>query len=489
MTAPPGTPSAAARLATGIRGLDVVLHGGLLRGGIYIVQGSPGAGKTILTNQICFNHIADGGIAAFVTLLAENHARMMDNMRAMDFFDESRIPDRLTYQSAFAELRDEGLDGLLRLLRREIQRRKTTLLVVDGLVSVHAVAEGDGAFKSFVHALQEVALGTDCTMLLTTNDGRHASPERTMVDGLIVLTDGNCGWDAASELQVTKFRGSAYVRGRHSYKITDSGIAVHPRTEAVYAVPSDSDGVQGSRVATGVANLDTLLQGGLPACSTTMLTGPSGIGKTTLGLHFLARSSREEPGLLFGFHETPARARLKAARFGLPLEALERDGALEFVWQTPQSDVLDAHAERLLDAVDARHVKRLFLDGLTSFARAVTDHTRAESFFAALLNELRVRGVTTLFTLELPDLLSTKAHVPVADVSSLAENVLLLRFLESRNELHRVCSVMKVRDSGFDSSNHAFTLTDQGWTLEPQVFRTDTARIDGDAGLLRRRED
>jgi len=478
-----------ARLTTGIAGLDVVLHGGLLPGGIYIVQGPPGAGKTILSNQICFNHIAGGGAAAFFTLLAENHARMMDNMRAMSFFDEEQIPDRMVYQSAFAELRDEGLDGLLRLLRREIQRRRTTLLVIDGLVSVHAIAAGDQEFKTFVHSLQELALATDCTMLLTTNDSRSVSPERTMVDGLIALTAGECGWEATSDLQVWKFRGSAYVRGRHSYKITDDGIQVHPRIEAILAVPSCSDGVQGERVKSGVGNLDALLDGGLPACSTTMLTGPSGVGKTTLGLHFLAKSSSEEPGLLFGFHETPARTKLKGTTFGLPLEELEQRGQLVILWQTPQSDLVDAHAERLLAAVKARGVKRLFIDGLTAFRRAITDPTRAESFFAALLNELRVLGVTTLFTLELPDILSTKAHVPIADVSSLAENIFLMRFIESPTKLHRVCSVMKVRDSSFDSSSHEFTVTGAGWTLDPGPFRMDVSRIDGDAGILLGRGD
>ena len=92
------------RAPSGITGLDTILGGGFMRGGIYIVRGDPGAGKTILTNQICFNHIASSknACALYVTLLAENHARMTSHLRALSFFDESRIPDQMVYLSALA---------------------------------------------------------------------------------------------------------------------------------------------------------------------------------------------------------------------------------------------------------------------------------------------------------------------------------------------------------------------------------------------------
>ena len=117
--------------------------GGVFEGGIYIVQGSPGAGKTILTSQICCHHAAEGGVALFVTLLAENHGRLIANLRTLSFFDEKLIPEKLSYLSGFAELRDAGLKGVVDLLRREIQRRRCTMLVVDGLVTAQASAESD----------------------------------------------------------------------------------------------------------------------------------------------------------------------------------------------------------------------------------------------------------------------------------------------------------------------------------------------------------
>jgi circadian clock protein KaiC len=203
------------RVTSGIAGLDTVLLGGLFEGGIYIVQGSPGAGKTILTSQICCHHAAGGGVALFVTLLAENHGRLIANLRTLSFFDEALIPEKLSYISGFAELRETGLKGVVDLLRREVQRRRCTALVIDGLGMAQASAESDQKFKEFVHNLQEIALATRCTMFLTTNSGDGDSPEQTMVDGLIVLREnvGNSRTD--SLLQITKFRGSGFLRGPH----------------------------------------------------------------------------------------------------------------------------------------------------------------------------------------------------------------------------------------------------------------------------------
>jgi circadian clock protein KaiC len=198
------------RVTSGIAGLDTVLLGGVFEGGIYIVQGSPGAGKTILTSQICCHHAAEGGIALFVTLLAENHARLIGNLGTLSFFDATLIPERLSYVSGFGELRGPGLKGVVDLLRREIQRRRCTMLVVDGLVMAQASAESDQEFKEFVHNLQEIALATRCTMFLTTNSVGD-SPERTMVDGLIALHENVGSSQTDSFLQVTKFRGSSFL--------------------------------------------------------------------------------------------------------------------------------------------------------------------------------------------------------------------------------------------------------------------------------------
>ncbi len=456
-----------ARFPTGIAGLDTILHGGLMRGDIYILQGTPGAGKTILTNQMCFNHAATGGRALFVTLLAENHARVVRNLRGMAFFNEAAVPDSILYLSAFSELREGGLPALVTLLRREIRSQKANLLVIDGMVTAQTIAPDPQTFKEFIHTLQEVALISDCTMVLTTTaSSGEASPERTMVDGLIEMVDRPYGWDTSRDLRVTKFRGSGFLRGRHSYAIGDSGVVVYPRVEALYAYPSRPDTAAEGSLSSGIDKLDAMLGGGLPIASTTMITGPSGIGKTTLGLHFLTGSSSDEPGLMFSFYETPARLKVKADRMRPPLRELIANGGVELIWHTPTGDLLDAYGQQLLAAVDRRGVKRLFIDGLTAFQNGAIDPDRIGNFFAALANELRVRGVTTMYSLEVPDILGPAPRVPVDDASTLAENMILLRFVEQRSRLHRLISVLKVRDSDFDPTLYEFRLTDSGMEIE-----------------------
>src|ERR1700709_1519848 len=463
-----GGDSGLERLSSGVTGLDIILGGGFLAGGLYIIQGQPGTGKTTFGNQICFNHVAGGGQALYVTLLAEYHARMMQHLSIMSFFDISKIPDQLTYFNCLQVLHDEGLKGLLALLRREITTRGASVLILDGIVSARRMAEDEEAFNQFVHELQAIAIATDCTMfLLTSSRGTQVTPEHTMVDGIIEFTDQPVGWSAESSLQVIKFRGSASLRGRHAFKITGKGIVVHPRIEALLARPSRPDVGGTGRVSSGLDQLDVMLGGGLPTSSTTMIMGPSGTGKTTLGLQFLARCSEAEPGLLFGFYETPARLDAKIAGVCQPLRGLIDSGAVEVRWQPPTDDLLDAYGERLLQAVHRRKVRRLFIDGLGAFKEASgTEPGRIGNFLTALMNEMRVLGVTTLYTLEVPDIMGPTIRTPIGDLSSLAENLILLRFVEVGAQFRRLVFICNARDSQFDASLHEYVTSGEGLIVE-----------------------
>jgi circadian clock protein KaiC len=257
------------------------------------------------------------------------------------------------------------------------------------------------------------------------------------------------------------------LRGRHAFKITDDGIVVHPRIEALLGRPSRPDSGNSARVPSGVDQLDVMLGGGLPASSTTMVMGPSGTGKTTLGLQFLAKCSEAEPGLLFGFYETPPRLNAKIGAICPSLAPLIASGAVEVLWQPPMDDLLDAYGERVLRAVHRRKVRRLFIDGLGAFKQAAgSEPGRIGNFLTALMNEMRVLGVTTLYTLEVPDLMGPAIRSPIGDLSSLAENLLMLRFVELRSRLYRLISILKVRDSQFDPSLHEYATSGQGLVID-----------------------
>ena len=448
------------KLPTGVGGLDLVLSGGLMRGAAYIVHGPPGAGKTILSNQICFNHTERGEVALYVSMLAESHDRMMHFMEQMGFFVADRVPALLTYLSAYQTLQKEGLPGVMKLLAHEVGRRNATLVVVDGLFVVHDAAE-DADFRRFIHEIQGQAAMTGATFLLLTNQRRDpSSPEYTMVDGWIELLDEAHELRALRSLAVHKQRGGSFLRGHHYFRITDHGIRVFPRTEVIMeGEASESSGE--ARVTSGIAAFDTMLGGGYPGSSATLLFGPTGAGKSTLGLQFLSQSTPEAPGILLGFFERPARLIAKAKAIGIDLKPLLESGALEIIWRSPADNLIDELCHDLVEAVQRTGARYLVVDGLGPFIKSLRYKARLPLVVGALNHRLRSLGVTALYTHEnnelfLPDDLHTD------DLSSMIDNVILVHYALRDGVLRRNITIIKLRDSDFDSISEEFHISGQG---------------------------
>ncbi|MET0382325.1 MAG: ATPase domain-containing protein [Burkholderiaceae bacterium] len=450
------------RLRSQVPGFDQILGGGFFRSGVYIVQGLPGCGKTILANQICYGHVADGGAAVYVTLLAESHSRMIQHLSTLSFFDVKAFPDRLAYISAFHDLENGGLKGLMAVLRREMRTRKVGVLVLDGLVAASEAAPTDLDLKKFVHELQSIAVLHDCTVLLLTSGNAHRmAAEHTMVDGLIELEDKL--FDARSErsIQVRKFRGAGPLRGKHSLRIDDDGISVFPRIESLYRSAA-SETMHSEITSSGIPSLDKLLSvGGIPKCSSTVVIGSTGTGKTSMGIQFLKMSSDAEPGLHLSFFEGPDRLRAKARSLGLPLEALEASGAVELMWQAPGETLLDEIADRLLTAVSRRGVRRLVIDGLSGFLESAVYPERLNRFFSCLVNELRNRRVTVMMTLETRDVVSSVVSLPWG-VSGLVDNLFFLRFVHDEGHVERLLTIIKTRDTDYQAGLRRIRIDAQG---------------------------
>ena len=461
------------RLRSAVPGLDQILGGGLFRTGVYIVQGLPGCGKTILANQICYGHVAEGGSAVYVTLLAESHARMIQHLSSLSFFKVEAFPNQLAYISAFHDLESSGLKGLMGVLRREMRTRKVGVLVLDGLV---AASEGasDLDLKKFIHELQSIAVLQDCTVLLLTSGNIHRmAAEHTMVDGLIELEDKLFEARSERSIHVRKFRGAGPLRGKHSLRIDNDGITVFPRIESLYRSAAQESA---NEVATssGIPSLDALLAvGGVPVSSSTVVIGSSGTGKTTLGLQFVHASTPAEPGLHLSFFEGPERLRSKARSLGMDLAPLEADGAVELMWQAPGEAMMDEIAERLLSAVARRNVRRLVIDGISGFLESAVYQERISRFFSCLVNELRNRHVTVLMTLETRDVVSSVVSMPWG-VSGLVDNLFFLRFVHDEGRIERLITIIKMRDTDYQAGLHRLRIDSQGMHI------AGTYRADGD---------
>lgn len=450
------------RISTGIPGLDKVLQGGLPVGSVFIVQGSPGAGKTVMANQICFQHATGGGRAVYATLLAESHDRLLKHLSPMEFYQGDHVPSSIYYVSCFDKLMRDGLPGILEFLASEAKARKASLLVLDGLFVLEETAQSACEFRKFINDLAMLANLIGCTILLLTNSARQpSSPEYTMVDGWIELAVRSKATRSYRTLTVHKVRGSDFLAGLHVFTISKAGLTVLPRFESVLADASYAD-VGTERLGTGVDDLDTMLDGGLPCGSATLMLGPTGIGKTTLGLHFISQCTQAEPGLIFGFYENADRLRRRARSYGIDLDGLMASGAVEMIWHPATENYLDQLGYELLDTVRRRKVARLFVDRIDAFAQSVIFQERLPSFLTALSGALREEGVTTVYSMELPFLMGGEHQISLGSISAVAENIILLRYVEQQAQMHRTLTLVKVRESDFDRSIKEYYITKRG---------------------------
>jgi circadian clock protein KaiC len=453
------------RLASGIRRLDYILKGGFFRGSTYGVVGPPGSGKTIFGNQLCFNHVRQhDGNCVYVTLLVESHAKMFKHLSSLDFFDPTLIPERLYYVSGYQTLCDHGFDGLLELVRKTLRERKATLCIVDGLESADFAAQNDLGLREFINELQSIATLTHCTTFLLSNADHGRQVQSSLVDGSIELSDRLTGPRAVRELTVTKFRGSDYLRGRHEVEILETGLSIHPRTEVQFDKPTGRAFESRSRMRFGIPRLDEMLHGGIPSGSTTALVGAPGTGKTMIGLSFLVEGARQgQHGTYFGFYEPPPRLMEKAAQVGLPLQRYVDAGLINLIWQPPLEHMVDALSEQLLEPFreQQRERRRLFIDGIEGFRAASVYPDRMPRFLSALTNQLRTLDVSTLVAEEL-ELFKPDVSMPNPELASVVESVLLLRYVELNSHLYRLLSIMKMRESSYDTSIREFRIGARG---------------------------
>ena len=462
------------QISSGVDGLDTILAGGFIPGSITIVQGRPGTGKTILANQMCFHHARSGGRALYVTLLAESHARMFAHLDSLAFFDRAAIPDRVYYASAFTVLETEGLRGLLSLLRREVQAYGATLLVLDGLVAAERKAGSDLEFKKFIHGLQIQVAVADCAALLVSSAAEReadATAEHTMVDCVIDLRSRLYGWRSERDIEVLKRRGAGFLSGRHALDITGGGISVYPRFEASHGSPRRAVQPGGAKVPSGLPPLDAMFGGGLPQHSMTVLEGSPGSGKTTLGLHFLGPCSAAEPGLLFSTTDSAEALLAKARSLGLPVAGLIDAGHVAVAWRSSTEGLLDAALHELMRAVRRTGARRLCIDSLTGLLQLVPDPSRLPAVLAALMQELRALGVTSLFTAEADGpgrfgVLPTTPEAMHGRLSVVADNIVVLRPARRRSSLIRQVSVFKARDAQIDPRVRSYQIGPGGIVID-----------------------
>jgi circadian clock protein KaiC len=386
------------------------------------------------------------------------------------------------YFSGFKVLEAEGLDGLAKLVGSTMADRTPSVVVVDGFVTARESAQAPNDLKQFIRQMQAFSASVGCTTILLSSADPAAPtrPEHTIVDGIIELSDNLNGLRSLRHLLVRKMRGTRQIQGCHTVQITDDGLTVHPRFE-VGSSRMQRDAVASSRrCGFGVAELDEMMMGGAPTGSITMLLGASGVGKTMLLLQFLAAGAAAgETGLFFGMYEKPEALLAKSKRIQLRLQDGVDAGKIHLDWERPIEGVLDVLADRMFCRIRETGATRLCIDGMHSLFRTVDFPERMRAVTAALGEELTGLGVTTLYTLETPELVGADGaaiRVPMDDVSAMSHNVVVIRLRERSGRYDRMLSIMKMRDSDYDRSIRELTITGHGIVVAPRR-RTLRSRV------------
>jgi circadian clock protein KaiC len=399
------------------------------------------------------------------------------------------LPKKLHYFSGYPALKEKGVQGLLDLLKKVVIDHKATFLVIDGVDNVEAMASSLVAYRELIHSLQTFVSLAKCTTFLLTPSLPGLSqtgPELAVSDGVIELGKQQFGPRTIREIQIHKFRGGSILEGRHQIEITSKGVVIHPRTEVQFADPVESERHENrARMAFGIKRLDEMLRGGFLSGSMSTLYGAPGTGKTSLGLSFLAEGARRgEHGIYLGFYETPGRLLEKSRSLGLPVEEFVKKGLIELQWQQSVENIPDAIAERLLERIRAKGKTRVrvFIDGMSGFRRAMPYSDRFGPFLAALTNELRNIGATSLYSEE-EELFKTGVAVPHSELGSIVDNLLYLRYVEVKSQLYRLISIMKARESDYDSSIREYAITSKGIVVSDSLMGVN-AGLSGEANVI-----
>jgi circadian clock protein KaiC len=463
------------RVTTGVPGLDLLLNGGLRQGGLHVILGDPGAGKSVLAHQIASHRIRQGGKVLYLTALVEAHQTLISQARTFTFFDPGVVPDSFYYASLYPMLAKGGLKAVREEISRLVAHHDPSLVILDGVHALKFSGEKPLEYQRFMHEMEAQASVMGLTTLLLAHpptEGVGADPTFTIADAIFHLRTEEVRMREIRMFSVGKLRGANHIRGWHTFEITGEGIQIYPRIEALVdhleidvanEIPAPAPDEQ---LRTAVEGLDEMLAGGLARGSLTLVVGTPGSGKTLFGMAFLSAGAEAgEPGLLVGYHETPDVLVDKAEKAGLPIRRGIENGHIHLRWKAPAELLADREGARLLATIEEHGIKRVVIDAIEDLRQAITPRERDLSFLSSLANLLREKGVTTVVMQDMSQVVGTSFDMPMAQLSAMMDNVLHLRYVEQKGTLGRLLAVLKVRSRGHDPSLRQFHITANGLSV------------------------
>jgi circadian clock protein KaiC len=467
MTAPPRPPEAIAevRAATGIEGLDNVLVGGFTPNRLYLVEGVPGSGKTTLALQFLLEGVRRGESVLYVTLsetseelaaAAASHGWSLDGitLRELVASEESLRPDD---QYTMFHPSEMELSETTRTILADVDRIKPQRVVFDSLSELRLLAGNPLRYRRQILALKQFFVGRSCTVLLlddlTSQD--VDLQVQSIAHGVVRLEQLNPEYGAERRrLLVSKYRGVRFRGGYHDFLIRRGGLEVFPRLVA-------SDHPRRSvmeRLPSGIAELDTLLGGGIELGTSTLIVGAAGTGKSSLAAQFVAAAAgRGQNAALFLFDESLPTLLSRSAGLGIDLERHVESGVVSVQQVDPAELSPGEFAHAIRRAVERENARVVVIDSLNGYLNAMPEERFLVIQLHELLSFLGRAGVATLLISAHQGLVGGQMLSPV-DATYLADAVVLLRYFEIRGEIRQAISVVKKRGSAHERTIREFRL-------------------------------
>jgi len=451
--------SASARVSTGVEGLDAILGGGLPPRHLYLLEGTPGTGKTTLALQFLLAGAARGQRGVYVTLsetrlelneVATSHGWSLDNIEIIELSpDDGAAADEMYTVFHPAELE---LQETMSAVLGAIDRSKPSLVVLDSLSEMRLLARDPLRFRRQILALKHFFAGRASTVLLLDDKsgGEGDLQLHSLAHGVIVLEHVALEYGAERRrLQVTKLRGLRFWGGYHDFRIRTGGVVVYPRVG-----PGKSDGEPEVRMlASGSAPLDRLLSGGLQEGSSLLIMGPAGTGKSVLSTQYAcAATERGERVRFYLFDERLNSFLLRNQSLGIDLDEAVRDGRLCLRQIEPTEMSPGEFANDVARAIEEDDVRMIVIDSINGYMKSMPEESLLPIQVHELLSFLSNRRVTCIMTLVQQGVFGNPVD-EAAEISYLADTVLLLRYFEVLGSVRQALSVVKKR-----SGNHERTI-------------------------------
>ncbi len=457
------------RVETGIANLDALLVGGLLEGSVTVLAGAPGAGKTVLAQQICFHNATDERRVLYFTTLSEPVAKTLRYLSQFEFFEPAKLESAVKFIDLGGLLRSEKLEEASKLILDHVKATEPSLVVIDSFKVFDDVAKSKGELRKFTYELAVNLMAWEATTLLLGEYGAtdlETSPLFSIVDGLIVLTQRQQSGEQQRFIQIPKLRGAAHSLDENTFQITPSGIEVFaPRV----TIARRDRGLVEPRCKTGISRLDDLLGEGIPRGSSVLVAGVAGTGKTVLLLEFIYRGALAgEKGIIFSFEETSERLRAAASGLGWDLDDQIARGMIEIVF-IPQPDIrMEEHLSMMRERLAKLGARRVAIDSVSVFLHKVKDAQVSREKVFQLATIVQSAGAVGFFATDIPYGANQISRFGVEE--TVVDGIILLSSKEEGFERERYLEVYKLRGTAHLKGRHNMLIGPSGITIFPRYF-------------------